>query len=241
MSIRKSIPNALTCANLLLGTFGVYFAILGRPDLTMWAVLLAALFDFFDGFAARILNAYSDIGKDLDSLADLISFGFAPAAIISSFINFKLTGSWQSSFFEINIYQKALLLSPFILTAFAALRLAKFNNDTRQTENFIGLTTTATGMFVVSLGYILYKNKFNLTDKVEIWVMLLITAILSALLVSEIPMFSLKFKSFKWKDNIHRYMLLIISLLAIIVMGISALAVIIPIYVIYSIFLSLKK
>ncbi len=241
MSIRKSIPNFLTCLNLLLGTVGVYFAIIGRIDLTIWAILLAALFDFFDGFVARILNAYSDIGKDLDSLADLISFGFAPAAIFSSFINFKITGSWDSLFFELKISEQILVLLPFVLVAFAALRLAKFNNDTRQSENFIGLTTTATGMFAASFGYLLFNNKYGISDKISVWVILIMIIIFSALLVSEIPMFSLKFKSYKWKENMNRYILLIISLIAVVWLGIGALVIIIPIYVLYSAVLLMFK
>ncbi len=240
MSIRKSIPNLLTSANLLLGTVGVYFAILGRPDLTTCAIIIAAIFDFFDGFAARALKAYSNIGKDLDSLADLISFGFAPSAIFSSFIHFKITGSWNNTFFELTTIQQIAVVFPFILTAFAALRLAKFNNDTRQTENFIGLTTTATGMFTASMGYILFNDKYNIADKTEIWMIIALVIIFSALLVSEIPMFSLKFKSLKWKENIHRFILLIFSIIALIWLNIGALVVIIPAYVLYSIILMIR-
>lgn len=234
MFITRHIPNMLTCCNLLLGTAGTYLAIVGRPDLSVWAVLLAAVFDFFDGFAARLLKAYSDIGKDLDSLADLISFGLAPAAVLSSMLHYFYTGAWGGQFLTLGIERQLLLLSPFLLVVFSALRLAKFNNDTRQTENFIGLTTTATGMFIVSLFYLVFSRGGWWLFFTEVWVVIAIVAIFSALLVSEIPMFSLKFKSFGWKGNENRYLLLAISLLAIVFLGIGALALIVPVYVAYS-------
>lgn len=241
MSLIRHIPNALTSVNLLLGTVGLYLAINGRPDLTAWCILLAALFDFFDGFAARLLKAYSAIGKDLDSLADLISFGVAPAAVFSSMIHFQITGEWKSDFFNLNGYHQTLVLLPFILAAFAALRLAKFNNDTRQTENFIGLTTTATGMFTVSLAYLLYFKGQHFLATSSPWQILLLVVIFSILLVSEIPMFSLKFKSYGWAENVHRYILLLFSVIALVWLGLGALAVIVPIYVLYSIVLMLMS
>lgn len=241
MSIIRHIPNALTSCNLLLGAVGVYLAVNGRPDLTALCILLAAVFDFFDGFAARALKAYSAIGKDLDSLADLISFGLAPAVVFSSVIHFQLTGIWRSDFFSLDMMGQVLVLLPFILTVFAALRLAKFNNDTRQTESFIGLTTTATGMFTVSLVYILYSANDQMLNCTSPWMVLVLVAIFSALMVSEIPMFSLKFKSFGWKGNEHRYVLLLVSVVALIWLRIGALAVIIPVYVIYSILLMTRK
>ncbi len=241
MSIIRHIPNALTSCNLLLGAVGVYLAVNGRPDLTALCILLAAVFDFFDGFAARALKAYSAIGKDLDSLADLISFGLAPAAVFSSLIHFQITGKWRSVFFSLDVMGQVLVLLPFILTVFAALRLAKFNNDTRQTESFIGLTTTATGMFTVSLVYILYSANDQMLNSTSPWMVLVLVAIFSALMVSEIPMFSLKFKSFGWKGNEHRYVLLLISVAALFWLRIGALSVIIPIYVLYSVVLMWKK
>lgn len=241
MSIIRHIPNTLTSGNLFLGAIGTYLAINGRPDLTAWCILLASVFDFFDGFAARALKAYSDIGKDLDSLADLISFGLAPAAVFSSLIHFLLTGSWQSNFQTLDTNEQILVLLPFILTVFAALRLAKFNNDTRQTENFIGLTTTATGMFTVSLVYMLYTGGENLLQNVSPWMILAVVAVFSGLLVSEIPMFSLKFKSFGWKENIHRYILLLAAIISLALLGVGGLSVIILLYIFYSIVLMVTK
>lgn len=235
MFLLRHLPNFLTSLNLLLGTVGAYLAITGRPDITVWCILIAALFDFLDGFAARMLKAYSLIGKDLDSLADLISFGLAPAAAYSAVLHFYFTGSWGGMFWQLETSQQLLLLSPFVLTAFSALRLAKFNNDTRQTENFIGLTTTATGMFSVSLVYLIYKGIDWLQFFVSPWVIVLLLAVFCALLVSEIPMFSLKFKSFEFKGNEPRYVLLIVSLIALVLLGAGALTLIIPVYVLYSV------
>jgi len=237
----KNIPNFLTCLNLLLGAIGTYLAIAGRPDLTVICVLCAAVFDFFDGFAARLLKAYSLTGKDLDSLADLISFGLAPAAAYSALIHNFLTGSWSGEYEILDFGDRLMLLSPFILTVFSALRLAKFNNDKRQTENFLGLTTTATGMFSVSFVYMAYTyDNFPgiLTNPLIILVLILF---FSFLLVSEIPMFSLKLKHFRWKGNQHRYIMLIISVISLIFMGLGALVVIVPVYVVYSVGLHFIK
>ncbi len=241
MKIKQQIPNMLTGANLLFGAAGCYLAIYGRPDITAIFILIAAIFDFLDGFAARSLKAYSDIGKDLDSLADLISFGMAPGAIFSSMLHFHYTGKWAGEFFNLTINKQLLLLLPFILTVFAALRLAIFNNDKRQTENFLGLTTTATGMFTASLVYKIYTSQgwlINLTNK---WVVIGLVFLFSFLLISEIPMFSLKTKDFKWKGNQNRYILLIVSILSIILLDFGALIVIIPFYILYSVILSLIK
>lgn len=241
MSIIRHIPNALTSGNLFLGTSGAYLALAGRPDLTAWCILAAALLDFLDGFAARLLNAYSDIGKDLDSLADLVSFGVAPAAVLSAMVHFSLTGQWSGLFLTMDLAQQALVLMPFLLVVFSALRLAKFNNDARQSESFIGLTTTATGMFVVSLAFLIFNEGGWLLQLTKPWVVFTMVVVFSALLVSEIPMFSLKFKSFGWKGNENRYVLLLVSLLALVFLQTGALAVIVPAYVLYSMVLVLNK
>jgi len=233
----KHIPNFLTSLNLLLGAIGAYLAIMGRPDLTVICVLSAAVFDFLDGFAARLLNAISPIGKDLDSLADLISFGLAPAASISALLHYFVTGSWSGEYWNLDTADRLIILMPFILTIFSALRLAKFNNDKRQTENFLGLTTTATGMFSVSYVYLAYSiDSFPVILTNPLFIIFLII-LFSALLVSDIPMFSLKFKHFRWKDNEHRYILLIISIIGFFFMGLGALAVVVPFYVVYSVVL----
>ena len=240
MKFSKYIPNFLTSINLLLGVCGAYLAFWGRPDLTVICILLAAMFDFLDGFAARLLDAYSDIGKDLDSFADLISFGLAPAAVFSSLLHYSLTGAWTGEFWNLYFSDRVLLLIPFIITLFSALRLAKFNNDTTQTENFKGLTTTATGMFSVSYVYMTYTDNYCPAILINPLFIIFLIILFSYLLVSEMPMFSLKFKNFGWRGNGHRYFLVAVSIAALIFTGLGAFMIIIPFYVVFSILLSFR-
>ncbi|PWE01221.1 CDP-alcohol phosphatidyltransferase family protein [Marinilabilia rubra] len=235
MRIVKIIPNTLTSLNLFFGATGMLLAFQGRPDLTAWCILIAAVFDFTDGFAARMLNAYSDIGKELDSLADLISFGLAPAAAFVSLLSFHFTGSWRLDFFEMEIPLQFVFLLPFVLTVFSALRLAKFNIDTRQTESFLGLTTTAAGMFSVSLIHLIFTREGGWTALSSPYVIFPLIVVFCYLLVSEIPMFSLKFKSFGFKDNVIRYLLLLVGLVAIIAFGVGGIAVTILGYILFSV------
>src|SRR5690554_7863245 len=146
-----------------------------------------------------MLNAYSAIGKDLDSLADLVSFGVAPAAVFSSMLHQGFSGQWGGDFWALTLSQQVLVLLPFVLVVFSALRLAKFNNDSRQTENFIGLTTTATGMFTVSLAYWVYHGQFDALPWNCVGAVLGLVAVFSALLVNEIPMFSFTLKHLRWQ------------------------------------------
>lgn len=212
--IRKHIPNAITCLNLVSGCIAIVFAFHGQYLMSASFIALAAVFDFFDGFAARLLKAYSPIGKELDSLADVVSFGVAPGIIIFSFIE-DLAKSTNSS--------EYLAYSAFLIPAFSALRLAKFNLDERQTASFIGLPTPANALFWAfgiscSFGYLL--------DTTLNPVIIVIAVLLSSwLLVSDIPMFSLKFKHYKWMGNRLRYYFLIGCLLLLVVLkeeGVSA-------------------
>lgn len=213
--IISSIPNTITCANLFCGCCATVFAFNGAFDITFWFIIAAVIFDFLDGFAARALKAYSNMGKELDSLADLISFGMAPAAV----------------FFTIGLEYFA-----FIIVIFSALRLAKFNVDTRQTTEFIGLATPANALFFVSLGY-MYMDKtmfFNgLLD--NLYVSGSLVVVFSLLLVSEIRMFSLKLKSYKIKDNIVIYSFLLCSATSIAMFGIVAIPFIVITYIIINI------
>ena len=235
MTLLKHIPNTLTSLNLSFGAMGVLMAFQGRPDLTAYAVLVAAVFDFTDGFAARMLNAYSDIGKELDSLADLISFGLAPAAAYISLLHFYVTGAWQIDFFGLSGLFQVMLLLPIILVVFSALRLAKFNVDTRQTESFLGLTTTATGMFSVSLIFLIFTRGGSWHLLASPYVVFPVLVVFCALLVSEIPMFSLKFKNFKPGPNVLRYLLLLAGLVSLVWLGVGGIAVTILLYVLFSV------
>ncbi len=226
--MKKHIPNALTCLNLLCGCLALSLILggaafnNGRLVSAAYLIGLAAVADFFDGFAARALGVSSPIGKDLDSLADMVSFGVVPGAILVNLLNAafsrqpELLKAWQ--FHSVAVAPTGLLaFLGFALTIFSALRLAKFNNDTRQTDSFIGLPTPACTLVVAALPLILTNDRFGLTSYIlNPWFLLGITALLSGLLVAEIPLFALKFKNFGWADNRRRYVFiaLVIGLLA---------------------------
>jgi len=233
MGIKQHIPNFITSLNVLCGIMAIFFAINGRIDWSIWLIFAGAIFDFGDGFAARALKAYSEIGKQLDSLADLISFGAAPAAIWSTLIKYQLTQSYNADFFSLTLANQILILLPFTMVAFAALRLAKFNVDTRQSENFIGLTTTATGIFTASFAY-----KFMETPEWFTWlspaIILVVIAFFSVMLISEVPMFSLKFKNMKWSENKERFVLLLLALVFIVLLGLGGIAAVILYYIVVS-------
>lgn len=189
--IIKNIPNTITSLNLLSGVAGIVCAFSGRLDVSFILMLAAAVFDFFDGFAARALGAYSPMGKELDSLADSVSFGLLPAFMLHRLMIF-LTGA-----------ATIWCYIPLVVALFSVLRLAKFNTDERQTENFIGLATPASAMICGSLTYYLLHQ----TDSILIPLaqghafIPIVCIILSALMVSEIPMFSMKFKKGISKDS----------------------------------------
>ena len=179
--MKKHIPNILTLCNLLAGCTGVVFAVRGQFSAVLVCLMLSELFDFFDGFSARALGAYSDIGKELDSLADLISFGLCPSVCLFSW--------YGISHPEIPL----LRWLPFLLTAASALRLAKFNIDTRQRTSFLGLATSGCALLLTPLAvYSFYTEGFLHTLMGTVWFIPLLTIVFSFLLVCEFPMFSLK-------------------------------------------------
>ena len=231
----KSIPNFITLLNLLCGVAAVFMAINNHCDTAAYLIFAGAIFDFADGFAARALKAYSEIGKELDSLADLISFGFAPAAIWFNIMYSLKYAESGKTLFNMDIMDQVVVFFPFILVAFAALRLAKFNIDTRQTENFLGLTTTATGIFTASFALLLQSKIININPIVTPIFIIITIAIFCSLLVSEIPMFSLKFKSYGWHNNIQKYILLIAGIVLIATLGFGGISLLIILYVLFSI------
>lgn len=234
MNFTKHIPNFLTSLNVLCGALATFFALNHQLEWAVWLIFIGAIFDFGDGFAARALKAYSEMGKELDSLADLISFGVAPAAIWSSIIKAKLFTDVSIPFNTLEWPEQFWILSPFILVVFAALRLAKFNVDTRQTENFLGLTTTATGIFTAAFAYkyIDSPQSFEWMNPLVIFGLILFFSIL---LISEVPMFSLKFKNFKFSENKERFILLFLAIVFIVLLGVGGIAAIILYYIIVSI------
>lgn len=194
---------------------------------------IAAVFDFFDGMAARLLHVKSDIGKELDSLADVVSFGVLPGFLLY----FLMIKANNTPIFSLGSFNLFVFIS-FILPLFSALRLAKFNIDVRQTESFLGLPTPAVAMCIASFPLMLgWDGSVSaLTQQLlgNYYVLAVITLASSLLLVSEIPLISLKFKSLKWKDNQKRFILIFISILIIPIFQFSSLPLIILIYILIS-------
>ena len=230
--IKKHIPNAITCCNLVSGCVATVFALGGQVGMALLFIIIGAVFDFFDGMSARLLGVSSPIGKELDSLADDVTFGVAPATI---------------AFFELGVMDYPSWLEPargvlpffaYVMAAFAALRLAKFNLDERQAMGFIGLPTPANAMFwgslVVGMGDVLESSPYM------VFVVLALIVASSVVMVSELPMFALKFKHWGWKGNELKYVFLITCLPLIAVFRLSAFAVIVAWYVILSIYANRK-
>jgi CDP-diacylglycerol--serine O-phosphatidyltransferase len=239
LKFRNNIPNFITLLNLVSGGVAIILAFSGELSLSGWFIFLAAVFDFLDGFAARLLKARSDIGAQLDSLADVISFGLAPAAIMYHLI-LQCAGFPH---FAAGTFQ----LLPFIallLVAGSAWRLAKFNTDPGQETVFKGLPTPAMGLFVAALPLIqghqgLAANFDSIVQ--NFYFLLAITLFLSWIMVSNIPMISLKLKSIGWKGNEARYILAGSLPVLFIIFRFTAIPMIILLYIIISIITLPKK
>lgn len=226
--ITRHIPNAVTCCNLFSGCIATVMAYEMKYEWAAFFIILAAVFDFFDGMLARFLNARSPIGKDIDSLADDISFGLAPAMIV-----FSLFKEVHYPDFMTGI-QAWFSYSAFLIAVFSALRLAKFNIDTRQTTSFIGMPTPANALFWASLAVgahdtLISESYFNA------FYLFILVCIMSGLLVSELPMFSLKFKNLTWSDNKIRYIFIIGCIPLLISLKLLSFAAIIAWYLILSV------
>src|ERR1700739_3621191 len=191
--ISKHVPNAITCANMFSGCVGIVFAFQDQLIFAAYALFLAAIFDFFDGFASRVLRSFSGIGKDLDSLADMVSFGFLPSAILYEMF-------LESP--QIPTIGPFINFIAFLISVFSALRLAKFNNDTRQAENFIGLPTPANAILIASFPLILERHREFSKYILNQYVLASLVIVMCSLLVAELPLMSLKFKSSDFNKNI---------------------------------------
>jgi CDP-diacylglycerol---serine O-phosphatidyltransferase len=232
------VPNLLTLMNLSSGSVAIYFALQYRFEIAIGLMLLAALFDFFDGFAARLLKVSGELGKQLDSLADMVSFGVLPGAIAFSIMN-SLIGYQQG--FQGSVARTALLLLPLLIPVFSALRLAKFNIDSRQKTGFIGLPTPANALLWASIGWS-YSMRPIFAHSPSFWVIGLVFLIVlfSLLMVSNIPMFALKFETFAWKHNRIRYSFLILATLLIILFKLEGIGLSIVLYILFSLLLKDK-
>lgn len=227
MNIKKHIPNTITCCNLLSGCVAAVYAFLGVYPLAFAFIIAGAVFDFFDGLSARALKVSSPIGKELDSLADVITFGFAPATMVFSWLR-----ECADAYLDMLI-AFAMPFAAFLLVAFSALRLAKFNVDERQTSSFIGLPTPANALF---WGALVIGSHDTIVANPYGWMLIIALVLLfSWLLVAEIPMFSLKFKNFSWKSNHVAYIFLLVSLVLLVVLGLNGLSAVIGWYIILSV------
>ncbi len=229
--MKKHIPNMITCCNLISGCIATWFAFDGRYHEALLFIIIGAVFDFFDGMTARLLHVSSPIGKELDSLADVITFGFAPSAMVFSFL----------CSFHIHVFVVPFLA--FVMAAFSALRLAKFNLDERQALGFIGLPTPANALFwgalITGVNFQRFFEPYQLPTY-YIYIALVLLALSCWLLVSEIPMFALKFKTWGWRGNEVKYIFLITCIPLLLLLGTMGLAAIIAWYVVLSVF-TVKK
>jgi CDP-diacylglycerol--serine O-phosphatidyltransferase len=232
MQLKKNIPNAITSLNLVCGCIGILLALRGFIELAALMIVLAALFDFMDGMAARLLHVHSEIGKELDSLADLVSFGVLPGALVFVMLEHSSFPSWVVCF-------------ALFIPVLSAIRLAKFNLDTRQTESFLGLPVPANALFWVGVTYINSMETANGFNNVlqsffsQPLIIIILTVLLSLLLVTELPLFALKFKNLKWENNKIRFIFIGLALILLVLLHVSSLPLIIVLYVLLSIIANL--
>ena len=231
--VTRNIPNAITCCNLLSGCVATTYAFAGNQRMALMMIIIGAAFDFFDGMSARLLQVSSPIGKELDSLADDVTFGVAPATMVFTLL-FQLSyPAYADSIRGILPY------TAYLIAAFSALRLAKFNIDERQTSQFIGLPTPANALF---WGSLIVGGGQRLTHFQHALPIVLLLIVLSCwMLVAEIPLFALKFKHWGWKENEVEYIFLVSCIPLLAILGVSGLAVIIAWYVILSLIDNKRK
>lgn len=238
-SVLRQIPNFITSLNLLSGVLATFFAIDGH---LIWAgifICAASVFDFLDGLAARLLNAYSDTGKELDSLSDLVSFGVAPGAILFTLLEFSLFGKNQAIHEISGSWSDWLILSSaFLLPVFGAIRLARFNAFSSDEPFFRGLPIPSNGIFWASMGLMLEFPTFQQYFKViySTRILVLLGIFMAGIMVINLPMFSLKMSNLKWKDNWHRFVFLILAAILLLTLNVYGLALTILLYIILNVF-----
>lgn len=241
MKIKKHIPNLITLGNLFCGTIATIFAVQGDFVSAGLFVILGIVFDFFDGFAARLLNVSGELGKQLDSLADMVTSGIVPGIImykliiINSELHLNDVVDWTSLNNKTSVFSIGLL--GLLLTLGACYRLANFNIDTRQSDSFIGLPTPAMSLFVISLPLIQQYSSIEFAQNLiaNNYFLIGITILLTYFMNAEIPLFSLKFKEYSVKNNLMKYLFLLASLLMIIFLQYISIPLIIILYVVLSV------
>ena len=256
--LKRNIPNVFTCLNLFCGCIAIVFAFQGNLVWTAYMVGIAAVMDFLDGFVARLLNVNSEIGKQLDSMADMVSFGVVPGVVMFKLLELSLSKhilveleyfSPQGNGYmdhQDDIPYSWIALVPylgFLLTVFSGIRLAKFNIDTRQSDSFIGVPTPANAILICSIGLIIPTGFICFPDPIvsaiqdmflNLYFLCGLSLIMSYLLISELPLFALKFKNFGWSDNKVRYIFLILSLAMLIIFWHVGIPFIIVLYIVIS-------
>lgn len=232
-SVTKHIPNTLTSCNLISGCIAIVFALSANYTMALTFIVVGAFFDFFDGMSARLLGVSSPIGKELDSLADVVTFGVAPSSMIFTLLLTLDKSGWNDSL------AFAVPYVAFVMAAFSAIRLAKFNLDERQTTSFIGLPTPANALF---WGALIVGGEEMLAAQSQVILLLIVMVFISSwLLVAEIPMFALKFKHWGWRENKIKYIFLVSCLPILLIFRISGISIIIAWYICLSILTSRKN
>ncbi len=224
--ITRHIPNTVTCCNLICGCIASVMAFQARYDMAIIFIIIGAVFDFFDGMLARLFKVSGPLGKELDSLADDITFGFAPSVIVFSLFKEVHYPEFLQSMADFIPY------TAFLISAFSALRLGKFNIDPRQSTSFIGMPTPANALFWGSL--VVGGHDFLVSESFNALYLLALVILMSYLLIAEIPMFSLKFKNLTWKDNKVSYIFLLVCIPLLIIFRFSGFAAIILWYILLS-------
>lgn len=239
--MQKHIPNFITLLNVFCGSVATVFAVLNKLEMAALFVVLGIFFDFFDGLAARVLKVKSELGLQLDSLADMITSGLVPGIVMFQLLAMSQSGGWSlntTSFLETGNFQWSAVVpfAGFIITMASAYRLAKFNLDENQVSSFIGLPTPANALLILSLPMILFYNGSNGVSEIILnqWFLLVLTLVSAYLLNCNLSLFALKFKNWGFKDNTLRYTFLIVSLIMLITMKFLAIPLIILFYIVSS-------
>lgn len=239
-SMIKQLPNFLTTINIMLGCLAIVFAFEGNLQLSSVMVILAAVMDFFDGFFARILHAYSGFGKSLDSLADMVAFGIAPAIVLYHILIMSLT--FHDSSFNIetaSLLESIILYAAFLIAIFSGIRLARFTSTNTGNSHFLGVPTPANALLIASIAIILVETEKEQLRELLLntYFLVILILILCILMVSGLKLFSLKFSTFSFKSNQVRYIFLIVSALLLILFQLFA----VPVIFVFYIFLSLLQ
>lgn len=242
--MRTHIPNFITLLNVFSGCVATVFAVQNQLELAALFVALGIFFDFFDGLAARVLDVKSELGLQLDSLADMITSGLVPGIVMFQLLGMAQSGGWNmggvevANGFRVAVFNASNLwpFAGFIITMASAYRLAKFNLDENQVASFIGLPTPANALLILSLPLILFYHPSNILSDIILnqWFLIGLTLLSAFLLNCNLPLFALKFKNLSFKDNALRYIFLIISLVLLITMQFLAVPIIIVFYVLSS-------